>query len=320
MASGKKPDPQGEDGCEYLNCVLIDITQTKQEQEQLRLTMERHQIIMDQTNDIIFEWDIAEDTISYSSNWFNKFGYLPIAEQIATKIPQAPHILPEDIQSFVKLMQDVVSGLPYGEAELRIANSDGRYIWCRIRATTQFDDSGRPVKAVGVILDIDSEKRRAQDLIEKADRDNLTHLYNKDAARRRIEHFLKQRETSETAAMMIIDLDNFKLVNDSHGHMFGDAVLVEVSRQLQKLFRSRDVVARIGGDEFMVFVTNLPIREILGGAGEGHHGIPKHFGGQFAGLHAVLQYGDRLLPGGRHELSGSVPAMRSGALSRKGSG
>ena len=254
---------QGEDGCEYLNCVLIDITQTKQEQEQLRLTMERHQIIMDQTNDIIFEWDIAEDTISYSSNWFNKFGYLPIAEQIATKIPQASHILPEDIQSFVKLMQDVVSGLPYGEAELRIANSDGRYIWCRIRATTQFDDSGRPVKAVGVILDIDSEKRRAQDLIEKADRDNLTHLYNKDAARRRIEHFLKQREASETAAMMIIDLDNFKLVNDSHGHMFGDAVLVEVSRQLQKLFRSRDVVARIGGDEFMVFVTNLPNREIL---------------------------------------------------------
>ena len=254
---------QGEDGCEYLNCVLIDITQTKQEQEQLRLTMERHQIIMDQTNDIIFEWDIAEDTISYSSNWFHKFGYLPIEEQISIKIPQASHILPEDIPTFVKLMRDVASGLPYREAELRIANSDGRYIWCRIRATTQFDDNGKPVKAVGVILDIDSEKRRAQDLIEKADRDNLTHLYNKDAARRRIEHFLKHREATETAAMMIIDLDNFKQVNDSHGHMFGDAALMEVSRQLQKLFRSRDVVARIGGDEFMVFVTNLPNREIL---------------------------------------------------------
>ena len=91
-------------------------------------------------------------------------------------------------------MNSVSEGAPYGEAELRIANAEGRYIWCRIRATTQFDQEGKPVKAVGVILDIDREMRRTQNLIEKADRDGLTNLLNKEAAYRRIRGILENRQ------------------------------------------------------------------------------------------------------------------------------
>ena len=69
----------GEDGREYLNCVLTDITQVKQAQEQQRLDMERCQIILNQTNDIIFEWDIQGDKITYSPNWEKLFGYQPLA-------------------------------------------------------------------------------------------------------------------------------------------------------------------------------------------------------------------------------------------------
>ncbi len=258
----------GNDGIEYINCILIDITQTKREQEQLRLTMERHQIIMDQTNDIIFEWDIQQDRIFYSSNWVKKFGYQPVSAEIGLRIPQASHIMPEDTPRFLKLMDDVTAGAAYGEIELRIANADGRYIWCRIRATTQFNDTGKPVKAVGVILDIDSEKRHAQDLVDKTERDHLTRLYNISAARRRIQHFIQPREEPCFAAMMIIDLDNFKTINDSFGHMFGDAVLIEVAAQLQKRFRAEDVISRIGGDEFLVFINTLRDRSTLSGRAE----------------------------------------------------
>ncbi|MCH1983039.1 diguanylate cyclase [Ruminococcus sp. OA3] len=258
----------GEDGVEYMNCVLIDVTHTKQEQEKLRLTMERHQIIMDQTNDIIFEWDIHQNKILYSSNWVKKFGYQPITEEIDKRIPQASHVLPEDMPNFLKLMKDVETGAPYGETELRIANTDSQYIWCRIRATTQFNNDGKPVKAVGVIVDIDSEKRHAQDLIDKAERDHLTHLFNKNAARTRIQSAMKHWERNGTAAMMIIDLDNFKTINDNFGHMFGDAVLMEVAGQLQKLFRSEDVVSRIGGDEFLVYINSLPDQNVLAGRAE----------------------------------------------------
>ena len=172
----------GEDGNEYLNCVLTDITQIKQSQEELRLTMERYRIIQDQTNDIIFEGDIESGEVKFSNNWKNKFGYEPISGNIFTQIKKLSHIFPDDIPALQKIMQKVIKGVPYAEAELRIAGAEGKYIWCRIRMTTQFDDSGKAVKAVGVILDIDSEKRRIQELSDRAQKDALTKLYNKETA------------------------------------------------------------------------------------------------------------------------------------------
>ena len=250
-------------GIDYISCVLIDITTEKQEQEKLRLALERHRIILNQSNDVIFEWDITANKLYYSRNWVKKFGYSPITDDIELRIPQSSHILPEDVPTFVHLMNSVSEGAPYGEAELRIANAEGRYIWCRIRATTQFDQEGKPVKAVGVILDIDREMRRTQNLIEKADRDGLTNLLNKEAAYRRIRGILENRQATETGAMLLIDLDDFKSVNDTYGHMFGDAVLIEAADLLQRQFRSEDIVARIGGDEFLVFMYNITSRDLL---------------------------------------------------------
>lgn len=244
----------GEDGREYLDCVLTDITQIKQAQEQLRLTMERYQIIQDQTNDIVFEADLEKGEVVYSPNWEKTFGYKPLTEDIYTQIQTASHLFPEDIAPFIDLMQGIVAGAPYAECEVRIANADGRYLWCRIRATTQYNDAGKPVKAVGVILDIDAEKRRTQELSDKAQQDALTRLYNKNTAREKIQRRLERRGPDERYAMLIIDLDNFKQVNDAHGHMFGDAVLAEAATRLKDLFRTGDIVARFGGDEFLVFL------------------------------------------------------------------
>lgn len=98
------------------------------------------------------------------------------------------------------MTKKIASGEPYGEVEVRIANSEGKYLWCRIRATTQFNDAGKPVRAVGVILDIDVEKRRTQELSDKAQRDALTGLYNKNTAREKIQRRLDRREQPERAA------------------------------------------------------------------------------------------------------------------------
>lgn len=242
----------GEDGREYLNCVLMDITQVKQAQEELRLSMERYQIITNQTNDIIFEWDILRDRITYSPNWEKMFGYRPIdASELAQT---ASHILPEDLTIFLELRDAVAGGSPYEEVELRIARGSGKYCWCRIRATTQFDSGGKPVKAVGVIVDIDTEKRQTQALATKAEMDALTRLYNKAAANEKIQWMLNEKLNTDRFAMFLIDIDNFKQINDSRGHMFGDAVLTEAGSRLQDLFRTGDIVSRFGGDEFLVFL------------------------------------------------------------------
>ena len=130
----------------------------------------------------------------------------------------------------------------------------GKYRWCRVRATTQFNDENEPVKAVGVILDIDKEKKRIQALTDMAQQDALTRLYNKNTAREKIQLRLDRRRDGERLAMMIIDLDNFKQVNDLHGHMFGDAVLAEAAFRLRELFGAWDIVSRFGGTNFLVFL------------------------------------------------------------------
>lgn len=253
----------GRDGEEYLFCILIDTTQSKQAQAELRLMLERHKIIMEQANDIIFEWDMDKDEVTYSANWVKKFGYEPIKEQASIRIPKVSHVHPEELYLFETLIKDMKNGIPYQEIEFRVADADGRYHWCKIRAVSQFDDLGKPFKAVGVVMDIDEEKRLSRALQDKAERDELTKLFNKSTARRQIEKYLEQRLPGETSAFLIIDVDDFKQVNDRYGHMFGDAVLQAIASELRRLFRVEDILARIGGDEFLIFMKNVPNEEVV---------------------------------------------------------
>lgn len=241
-------------GREYLYTLLVDIQQTKKAQEDLRLDLERYKIIMDQTNDILFEWDIETDHLTFSSNWKKRFGYDPVSEEASVRIPRISHLHPEDKEPFGHFMERFKQGLRYGEMEFRTSDSKGHYRWCKVRAALQADGRGRPCRAVGIVLDINEEKTAAQKLKDLSERDNLTRLYNKASARKKIEECLLKREEEKKQVLYIIDIDNFKGINDQYGHMFGDAVLTKIAYQLSRLFADGDVVARIGGDEFMAFV------------------------------------------------------------------
>ncbi|WP_181995735.1 diguanylate cyclase [Clostridium sp. AM58-1XD] len=246
------------DGKEKIFCVVVDITQSKQAQEELRLTLERHRIIMEQSNDIIFEWDMEADYVTYSSNWERKFGYVPISAEASIRIPRISHVHPEDAPEMEQLIRDMRSNVPYAEIEFRLADSRGRYIWSKIRAAAQFDGDGKPFKVVGVLMDIDEEKRLSQALKHEAERDGLTQVYNKNAGQRIVQRYLSQRPEDERAALIILDVDNFKYVNDNYGHMFGDKALQEIASELRRLFRSGDIISRIGGDEFMILMRGIP--------------------------------------------------------------
>lgn len=251
------------DGSEYFYSILIDVTKSRQIQEELQMSLERHRIILDQTNDVIFEWDIAADTLELSNNWEKKYGYKPITERFSERIAMASHINPDDVPDTMKLLRAVKGGQSFGEVEFRLADDTGRYAWRKVRVKTQFNSQGKPVKVIGILTDIDDEKRATQLLKEKAERDVLTKLYNKRAARNKIIQYLKMRAEEDLAALLIIDVDNFKLVNDTYGHMFGDAVLTELAARVSSLFRDTDIISRIGGDEFMVFMPGIPSAEIV---------------------------------------------------------
>jgi len=252
-----------ENGREYMLFVLIDISQSKRSQDELSLLMERYQIIMAQTNDIIFEWDAATDKITYSSKSKDKFGYDPICDHASLRLPFTTHIHPDDMEEFTHLIDSVKNGAAYMEADFRLADAEGHYHWRRARVAGQFRGNNTIHTAVGVITDIDKERRTSQELRDRAERDSLTNLYNKKTIQIKIEEYLSHRPKNETSALMIIDVDDFKLINDTYGHMFGDIVLQEFSTKLITMFRSGDMIARVGGDEFIIFMKNVGNREIV---------------------------------------------------------
>ncbi len=236
---------------------ILPSRQAKEAQEALQIMLQRYQIVMDQATDIVFEWDVKNDQMYYSPNWEKRFGYQPITEHASTELPLGAHIHPDDVYTLKSLIAETVGGKEYSESELRIARQDGVYLWCRVRVTLQTDRDGTPLKAIGVIIDIDQEKRRADLMKKRAERDMLTGLYNKGTVQALVEKQLCTVGKKNVAALLIIDVDNFKQINDIYGHLSGDAMLADVAGILQNMFRTGDIVGRIGGDEFIVFLKNV---------------------------------------------------------------
>lgn len=141
-----------------------------------------------------------------------------------------------------------------------------KWVSCVIYGLYSDDHAG----AISVITDIDDRKRLEIALKEQAERDGLTGLYNSATIRSKINEILAQQHTLHGQQIFIlIDLDNYKLINDTFGHSFGDQVLIEVSEILDARFRSDDLVGRLGGDEFLIFLRNVNSLDGVSAAIEG---------------------------------------------------
>lgn len=111
------------------------------------------------------------------------------------------------------------------------------------------------------IKDIDEDKKKALDLKQKAERDPLTGLYNRMTAIDKIEELINSG-TCSFGAVLMIDIDHFKNINDTFGHVYGDAVLAEIAKNINKIVRKQDIVGRMGGDEMVVFLSNIPDEQV----------------------------------------------------------
>lgn len=257
-----------DNGKSVLCCVIVDITSAKLLEQELKKSEERHEIILKQTQNIIIEWDIEKDKMNISPNWYNKFKYDPITENATKNIIKSVDIYHDDMDKFISLIKLTSQGSEYEECEIRLRTRDTIYAWFSIKATTLFDNNGKPYKVVGSLTDIDESKREAEKLKERAEKDPLTDLYNKKASQSLIEEYITL-DKKRKGALMIIDIDDFKGINDNLGHLYGDAVLSEVANNLTNLFRATDIVGRIGGDEFIVFIKDISkTRDIINKAEE----------------------------------------------------
>ena len=250
-------DPRGQ---EVICSFLLDIQDLHREDNLLLEKLQRYELILAQTENVLFEWDMETDTIRFSDTWEKIFGYLPrdMEHQWSRNWMSCLH--PDDMPLLADALSNLHSGSAYEMTEVRMTTAQGRYLWCRFRATAIRDCRGTLKKISGIIVNVDAEKQAEQALQSRVEQDSLTKLLNKDAARKRAEEYFSRYGAG---ALLIIDLDNFKEVNDRNGHLFGDTVLVKVAREIRKIFRGQDIVARIGGDEFLVIMRGVTDETLL---------------------------------------------------------
>jgi diguanylate cyclase (GGDEF)-like protein len=145
---------------------------------------------------------------------------------------------------------------------MKVGDYTNRFIYDR---DNELGDVGNAFNALidKIIQDTRKKKKEAEVLKEKAQKDTLTGLYNKGTTESLIEDFLAFETEEAIHALFIIDIDNFKSINDTLGHLYGDQVLNSISSSMLQIFRKSDILGRIGGDEFIIFIKNLNSEEAI---------------------------------------------------------
>ena len=246
-----------EAGLPYLHCVFTDTTAQKELQQKLEIEKERYRIVEGLTQDILFEYNLETDELVFSSKFTELTGQSNVITHFSKGSPNNIEDHPEDHQQFVTFCNDIIQCKPDIRCEFRIRTPDGSYQWLQAHACTIFGENGLPLKVVGKTTNIDKHKREAFSLREKANRDSLTLLYNKSATAQLIDDYLRSDGKAYINALMIMDLDNFKTINDRFGHIEGDETLKTAAKIAMRLFRTSDIIGRFGGDEFVIFLKNM---------------------------------------------------------------
>jgi diguanylate cyclase (GGDEF)-like protein/PAS domain S-box-containing protein len=235
-----------------------DITETKRVQDELRQHDERWKLALEASGDGVWDWDLETNLIYYPYPWSQMLGYEDKPSIDADKWRQLVH--PDDLPKVTNKLELHFSGKEKTySCEYRLQDKAGNWIWVLARgAVVSHSENGAPKRIVGTITDITQSKLTEQQIWYEANFDNLTDLPNRRLFRDRLEHHIKKADRyQQLVALLFIDLDRFKEVNDLWGHDIGDQLLIEAARRIQGCVRTTDTVARLGGDEFTVILADF---------------------------------------------------------------
>ncbi|WXL27918.1 EAL domain-containing protein [Ectopseudomonas mendocina] len=209
-------------------------------------------------NDGIWDWHLEHDRLYVSDRWASMLDLNrdSIGESSASWFSR---VHPDDFPGLRQAIDAHLAGTsPLIHHEHRIRRASGEYLWVQVRGVAETDASDHQ-RITGSQSDISARKAVEQQLRHAARHDPLTGLGNRLRLDELLPHTIYQlgKSGAREAALLFIDLDRFKLINDSLGHACGDQVLIEVSRRLSPCLRSGDHLCRFGGDEFVVLLTDL---------------------------------------------------------------
>ena len=249
-----------------------ELVRNRHLQNQLYENEKVYRSALELTCERVFEADLTHNRLLYGQSTYNRiFPFLKteLYDDIIKSI--ADHaVYADDARKFMDTFcrANLLKQFTAGDAaeihlEYRQIVSSGEIYWMDatlIHLSNQSDDS---LKTIGYVKNIDERKRHELEILKQSQKDGLTCLYNKRVTQSLVDSYLSEDGCKNKHAAVMLDIDNFKGINDTLGHIQGDIALSQVAEGLQSLFRATDIVGRIGGDEFFILIKNYSSVEAL---------------------------------------------------------
>ncbi len=235
-------------------CNIMDITQMKKLQMQLQEEKERYEIVEEISDNLLFNYDVISDVFECAAKKIRGGTSRTRIENAIENFTYGDIVDHRDVPILIEALSNAISGKKINVFDARITNNRGDGVWHRIKFAVIYDDSGNATKFVGTITDVDKEKKEKTRLISQAETDQLTGFLNKLSTSLKVSEIIKTTP-DEQGALLFVDIDDFKKLNDTYGHHEGDAFLRQFSGKLSIRFGANDTLGRVGGEEFVMYIS-----------------------------------------------------------------